>query len=99
MPKHKNVVQFSLNEEQLSILANLANPNESIGLCAKRLLLKVIEQSKPIDTVQSEMLEKRLESLREELQTYIDQKLERLDQLEVSVNELHGYIDSCELPM
>jgi hypothetical protein len=43
MPKYDNTVQFSLPSEKLDKLRSLARDGESIGLCAKRLLLGVID--------------------------------------------------------
>lgn len=43
----KRTIQFYLNEEQWEALKGFCQEKESLGLCAKRLLLELIDQDKP----------------------------------------------------
>lgn len=86
MPKQKNIIQFSLNEEQLGKLEALVQNNESLGLCAKRLVLEIIDPSEEITLEQAENLDDRLSQLEEKFSD-LDQVCDRLFQLEHKLNE------------
>lgn len=84
MATKKNLIQFSAPQEVLDQLEALRQDGESIGLCAKRILLNALSQDDPEKdpSLENDQVEKRLKKIESTLTKKINQLEQRVNQLE-----------------
>lgn len=80
----KNQIQFSLPQQALDQLEALRQDGESIGLCAKRILLNALSQDdqEKDPSLEDDQVEKRLKKIESTLTKKINQLEQRVNQLE-----------------
>lgn len=84
MATKKNLIQFSAPQEVLDQLEALRQDGESIGLCAKRILLNALGQgdNQRDPSNEDDQVEKRLKKIESSLTKKINQLEQRVNQLE-----------------
>jgi uncharacterized coiled-coil protein SlyX len=60
MPKGTNNLQFSLSREYLDRLTDRAQKGESLGVCAKRLLIELLDSGKELPSDRLQALEEKM---------------------------------------
>ncbi|WP_107668986.1 hypothetical protein [Cyanothece sp. BG0011] len=93
----KNTIQFSLPSDLIEKLEKLSKDNESAALCAKRLVLGILEEEKHPRQDLSE-LEERIESLEKALEQMADSFNNHKQRNSMALEALKDMIQSSSLP-
>lgn len=99
MPVSPNNLQFSLSSEYLDLLKEKANPGESLGLTAKRILIAALEaQRESIPSPDLTALTDRISALEREVTTHFDEIETEIDELrDERISALTDRINAIEL--